>query len=207
MPSRTFPFSIKLRLEQVRLSSDLAASRPIVELAVAFCHLDQSTRTASVASSTAFQVNALAHQTLDDGSLSITLDDLPQEHEFPVLRKPSRSPGTAATSQDLCDIGILATISPPAQQPSYCGWLSLVSGGKLRRSGRGSTRRAPDGTHVTVRWQTEVRTTSGTEDELVEEEDVARFLEHELRAAEADWRRETAARAQVRCCGSRSSCL
>ncbi|TKA58105.1 hypothetical protein B0A53_00507 [Rhodotorula sp. CCFEE 5036] len=163
----TFPFSIKLRLEQVRLSSDLAASRPIVELAVAFRHLDQSTRTASVASSTAFQVNALAHQTLDDGSLSITLDDLPQEHEFPVLRKPSRSPGTAATSQDLCDIGILATISPPAQQPSYCGWLSLV------------------------------RTTSGTEDELVEEEDVARFLEHELRAAEADWRRETAARAQL----------
>lgn len=75
----------------------------------------------------------------------------------------------------------------------------------MRRSGRGSTRRAPDGTHVTVRWQTDLNATDGNEDELAEEEDVARFLEDELRVAEADWRRETAARAQVRC-GSRSSC-
>ncbi|GAA5864240.1 hypothetical protein JCM3774_001267 [Rhodotorula dairenensis] len=193
----SYPFSLQLRLEEVRLGSDYAASRPTVELAVAFRDVDQSTRSASVAASTAFQVDSSAARALDDGSILIGPDDLPQDLELPVVRKPPRSAVTTGTPPDLRDVGILATISPSREGPAYSGWLSLVAGGNLQQAGRSWTRRAADGTQVTLRWQADSPNAAESVEPLAEEGDVARFLEDELRAAEADWRRETAKRAQL----------
>ncbi|GAA5983870.1 hypothetical protein JCM10908_005957 [Rhodotorula pacifica] len=192
----TFPFSLKLRLEEIRLGADLASSRPIVELAVAFRHIDQSTRTASVAASSAFQLEISALTPHDRISCTVGADSLPQDIDLLVARRPLRTSTSTALSPDLCDIGIVATVSLPAQNTNYTGWLSLLSGNRVRRYGQGSTRRAQDGTQITLRWQADMLGTDEDKETLVDEGDVAQFLEEELRNAEAEWRRETAERAQ-----------
>lgn len=196
----TFPFSLQVRLEEVRLSAALASSRPRIELGVAFRHIDQRTQTASVAAWAIFELGTPSSSDRTQVAL-LHGCELPPVSTFVVhhLERPPE-PG-ALVVQDVRDVGIRIVISNKGQQAdNYHAWVPLQRAGRVQNSGVASSRRAADGTQVVLSWTMSPTAAShgADRDALVTEGDVERLIEEELRACERSWRLEVANRAIVR---------
>ncbi|POY75135.1 hypothetical protein BMF94_1765 [Rhodotorula taiwanensis] len=193
----TFPFSLQVRLEEVRLSAALASSRPRIELGVAFRHIDQRTQTASVAACAIFELGTPSSSDRTQVAL-LHGCELPPVSTFVVhhLERPPE-PG-ALVVQDVRDVGIRIVISNKGQQAdNYHAWVPLQRAGRVQNSGVASSRRAADGTQVVLSWTMSPTAAShgADRDALVTEGDVERLIEEELRACERSWRLEVANRA------------
>lgn len=107
---------------------------------------------------------------------------------------------------ELAEVLLLVTISdaaaPSSAEPYYTSAVPISKDRRFQLSGERTTKRAADGTQVTLSWAAELeREGYGYAEPTEAEIDV--FIERELRAVEQDWRREVAKRALVRFIPSR----
>ncbi|GAA5908172.1 hypothetical protein JCM6882_005963 [Rhodosporidiobolus microsporus] len=142
----TFPFTVALRLEELRLSLQHLPARPFLKLSIVFRDADQNKFTADASCSSTSAI-PLPFQSASDVAVLTATDLSTPTRTFSISRlpppptNPYHTPAQqrlAATRPDLAEILLRVSISdgrPDAAE--YVGHVSLSSGKQLKRFGDG----------------------------------------------------------------------
>ncbi|BGP02454.1 hypothetical protein NBRC10513v2_006099 [Rhodotorula toruloides] len=200
----SFPFSLSLRLEEIRLNFQNAPARPVIRAALALRHVTQSAKTALRGPS------ATASIPLRPPSFgsSMTSSAVPAPLSLRVVRNPAiplKPPDPASLDYrptdnlgELAEVLLLVSIcdaaAPSTVEPYYTSTVAISKDRRFQLSGERTTKRAADGTQVTVSWKAEFEREGYGYAEPTEEE-IEVFVEREMKVVETEWRREVAERA------------
>lgn len=203
----SLPFSLSLRLEEIRLNLQNAPARPVIRTALAFRHVTQSAKTALRGPSATVSIPLRP----PSSGTSMTSTAIPSPLSLRVVRNPAipiKPPDPASLDYrppdnlgELAEVLLLLSIRdaalPSTGEPYYTVTLPISKDRRFQLSGERTTKRAADGTQVTVSWKAELEREGYGYAEPTEEE-IEVFVEREMKVVEQEWRREVAERALVR---------
>ncbi|KAL7339505.1 Proteophosphoglycan ppg4 [Rhodotorula toruloides] len=203
----SLPFSLSLRLEEIRLNLQNAPARPVIRTALAFRHVTQSAKTALRGPSATVSIPLRP----PSSGTSMTSTAIPSPLSLRVVRNPAipiKTPDPASLDYrppdnlgELAEVLLLLSIRdaalPSTGEPYYTVTLPISKDRRFQLSGERTTKRAADGTQVTVSWKAELEREGYGYAEPTEEE-IEVFVEREMKVVEQEWRREVAERALVR---------
>ncbi|BGP32549.1 hypothetical protein JCM10296v2_004330 [Rhodotorula toruloides] len=200
----SFPFSLSLRLEEIRLNLQNAPARPVIRAALAFRHVTQSAKTALRGPSATASIPLRP----PPFGFSMTRASLTTPLSLRVVRNPAiplKPPDPASLDYrppdnlgELAEVLLLVSISdaasPLTAKPYHTATLPISKDRRFQLAGERTTKQAADGTQVTVSWRAEFeRERYGYVEPT--EEDIEVFMEREMKVVEQEWRREVAERA------------
>ncbi|KAJ8294353.1 Histone-lysine N-methyltransferase EZ1 [Rhodotorula toruloides] len=200
----SLPFSLSLRLEEIRLNLQNAPARPVIRTALAFRHVTQSAKTALRGPSATVSIPLRP----PSSGTSMTSTAIPSPLSLRVVRNPAipiKPPDPASLDYrppdnlgELAEVLLLLSIRdaalPSTGEPYYTVTLPISKDRRFQLSGERTTKRAADGTQVTVSWKAELEREGYGYAEPTEEE-IEVFVEREMKVVEQEWRREVAERA------------
>ncbi|BGP25087.1 hypothetical protein JCM10295v2_004007 [Rhodotorula toruloides] len=200
----SFPFSLTLRLEEIRVNLQGAPSRSVVRAALAFRHVTQSAKTALRGPSATASIPLRPYSF----GASMTSAALTAPMFLRVVRNPAiplKPPNPASLDYhppdnlgELAEVLLLVSISdaaaPSASEPYYSTTVPISKDRRFQLAGERTTKRAADGTQVTLSWTAQFEREGYDYVEPTEEE-IEAFVEREMKVVEQEWRREVAERA------------